>query len=80
MNETDFQKGITGSSFCCKKNSFFFCKSSVCLVELSAEDTEIREEEEEILMLLDLGIAAEGTKALPNHNSRKALTETVTYM
>ena len=36
-------------------------------------------EEEEILMLLDLGIAAEGTKALPNHNSRKELTETVTY-
>ena len=37
-------------------------------------------EEEEILMLLDLGIAVEGTKALPNHNSRKELTETVTYM
>ena len=37
-------------------------------------------EDEEVLMLLDLGIAAEGTKALPNHNSRKALTETVTYM
>ena len=37
-------------------------------------------EEEEILMLLDLGIAAEGTEALPNHNSRKELTETVTYM
>lgn len=31
-------------------------------------------------MLLDLGIAVEGTKALPNHNSRKELTETVTYM
>ena len=27
-------------------------------------------EEEEILMLLDLGIAADGTGALPNHNSR----------
>ena len=37
-------------------------------------------EDEEVLMLLDLGIAAEGTKALPNHNSRKELTETVTYM
>ena len=36
-------------------------------------------EDEEVLMLLDLGIAAEGTKALPNHNSRKELTETVTY-
>lgn len=31
-------------------------------------------------MLLDLGIAVEGTKALPNHNRRKELTETVTYM
>ena len=37
-------------------------------------------EDEEVLMLLDLGIAADGTKALPNHNSRKELTETVTYM
>ena len=37
-------------------------------------------EDEEVLMLLDLGIAVEGTKALPNHNSRKELTETVTYM
>ena len=37
-------------------------------------------EEEEILMLLDLGIAAEGTKALPNHNSRKDLAETVSYL
>ena len=36
--------------------------------------------DEEVLMLLDLGIAAEGTEALSNHNSRKALTETVTYM
>lgn len=37
-------------------------------------------EEEEILMLLDLGIAAEGTEALPNHSSRKNLAETITYM
>ena len=37
-------------------------------------------EEEEILMLLDLGIAAEGTEALPNHRSRKELAETVTYL
>ena len=37
-------------------------------------------EEEEILMLLDLGIAADGTGALPNHNSRKELTETISYM
>ena len=37
-------------------------------------------EDEEILMLLDLGIAAEGTKALPNHDSRKDLAETVSYL
>ena len=37
-------------------------------------------EEEEILMLLDLGIAAEGTEALPNHSNRKELAETVTYL
>ena len=27
-----------------------------------------------------LGIAAEGTEPLPNHNSRKDLSETVTYL
>ena len=37
-------------------------------------------EEEQILMLLDLGIATEGTEALPNHSSRKELAETVTYL
>ena len=37
-------------------------------------------ENEEILMLLDLGYAAEGTKPLPNHYSRKPLTETVSYL
>ena len=37
-------------------------------------------ENEEILMLLDLGTAAEGTIPLPNHNSRKNLTDTVTYI
>ena len=36
-------------------------------------------ENEEILMLLDLGYAAEGAGPLPNHTSRKPLTETVTY-
>ncbi len=35
---------------------------------------------EEILMLLDLGYAAEGTGPLANHNSRKELSETVSYM
>ncbi len=37
-------------------------------------------ENEEILMLLDLGYAAEGAGPLDNHNSRKPLSETVSYM
>lgn len=37
-------------------------------------------ENEEIVMLLDLGTAAEGTKPLANHDSRKELEETVTYI
>ena len=36
--------------------------------------------DEEILMLLDLGYAAEGVKPLPNHDSRKPLSETVAYL
>ena len=51
LNETDFQKGITGSSFDCKKNGFLFGKYSLYLVAISAEDTKIREEDAEILML-----------------------------
>ena len=37
-------------------------------------------ENEEILMVMDLGYAAEGAGPLPNHASRKPLEETVTYM
>ena len=37
-------------------------------------------ENEEILMLLDLGFAAEGAGPLPNHESRKPLSETVSYL
>ncbi|XME01354.1 nitroreductase family protein [Lachnospiraceae bacterium C1.1] len=37
-------------------------------------------ENEEVLMLLDLGYAAEGTAPLANHDSRKDLSETVVYM
>lgn len=37
-------------------------------------------ENEEILMLLDLGYAAEGVTPLPNHGLRKELSETVTYL
>jgi len=37
-------------------------------------------ENEEVLMLLDLGFAAEDGKPLPNHTLRKKISETVTYM
>lgn len=37
-------------------------------------------ESEEILMIMDLGFAAEGTGPLPNHSSRKELSETVKYL
>ncbi len=37
-------------------------------------------ENEEVLMALDLGFAAEGAGPLANHNSRKPLSETVTYL
>lgn len=37
-------------------------------------------ENEEILMLMDLGYAAEGAGPLPNHESRKPLEETVTRL
>ena len=37
-------------------------------------------ENEEILMVMDLGYAAEGTGPLENHNSRKPLTDTVSYL
>ncbi|MBQ7425334.1 MAG: nitroreductase family protein [Lachnospiraceae bacterium] len=37
-------------------------------------------ENEEVLMVMDLGYAAEGAGPLPNHDSRKELSETVTYM
>lgn len=37
-------------------------------------------ENEEILMLLDLGFAAEGSAPLANHFSRKPLSETVSYL
>ena len=37
-------------------------------------------ENEEILLLLDLGYAADDFKPLPNHSLRKDLAETVTYL
>ncbi len=37
-------------------------------------------ENEEVLMVMDLGYAAEGAGPLSNHFSRKALTETVRYL
>ena len=35
---------------------------------------------DEILMLMDLGYAAEGAGPLPNHGKRKELSETVSYI
>lgn len=37
-------------------------------------------ENEEILMLMDLGYAAEGSGPLANHSSRKELSDTVSYL
>jgi len=37
-------------------------------------------ENEEVLMLMDLGYAAAGAGPLPNHANRKELKETVTYL
>lgn len=37
-------------------------------------------EDEEVLMLMDLGFAADGAGPLPNHGSRKPLTDTVAYI
>ena len=37
-------------------------------------------ENEEVLMILDLGYGVEGTKPLANHTSRKSLEQTVTYL
>lgn len=37
-------------------------------------------EDEDVLMFLDLGFAAEGAGPLGNHGKRKALDETVTYL
>ena len=36
-------------------------------------------EQEEVLMLMDLGFAAEGVGPLANHEKRKPLEDTVTY-
>ena len=35
---------------------------------------------EEVLMVMDLGYAAEGAGPLPNHTNRKAISETVSYI
>ena len=37
-------------------------------------------ENEEVLMVIDLGYAADGAGPLPNHSSRKPLDETVSYL
>lgn len=47
--------------------------------DVIAEKLELPENEE-VLMLLDLGYAAEGTEPLPTHSQRKELSETVSYL
>ena len=53
--------------------------------ESCSNDRELEEllglpENEEVLMVMDLGYAAEGAGPLPNHTSRKDLAETVSYL
>ena len=52
----------------------FFFVPEIAAKELGLPDNE------EILMLLDLGYAAEGSKPLPTHGQRKELSETVVYL
>ena len=47
--------------------------------EKLAESLELPENEE-VLMVMDLGYAAEGAGPLPNHGNRKELSETVSYL
>ena len=47
--------------------------------EVAADKLELPENEE-VLMMLDLGYAAEDGKPLANHASRKPLSDTVTYL
>ena len=52
---------------------------SVSLAENAAKELGLPDNEE-VLMLLDLGYAAEDSKPLPNHFQRKPITETVKYI
>lgn len=47
--------------------------------EIAAKELNLPENEE-VLMLLDLGYPVEGAKPLATHNQRKEISETVTYM
>ena len=47
--------------------------------EVMAKELDLPENEE-VLMVLDLGYAAEGTKPLATHSQRKELSETVSYL
>ncbi len=47
--------------------------------EMLAEALELPENEE-VLMVMDLGYAAEGAGPLPNHTNRKRMEQTVSYM
>ena len=47
--------------------------------EIVAKEFELPENEE-VLMMLDLGYVAEGTKPLATHNNRKSLEETIVFI
>lgn len=55
-----------------------------CWINFFDPDVMVKElglpENEEVLMLLDLGYAVEGTKPLATHSQRKEISETVTYL
>ena len=52
--------------------NYFDPDKLACLLQLP--------ENEEILMIMDLGYAAEGAGPLPNHEKRKDLDETVSFI
>lgn len=65
-------KEVVKNRYSCKKFSFFD-------PEKMSESLGLPENEE-VLMLCDLGYAAEGTGPLPNHTNRKVIEKTVSYM
>lgn len=63
------------------KNCYeYFLKERDADKAFDTDKIELYSQLEEILMLLDIGVADKTTTPLPNHNSRKALTETVSFI